>query len=394
MKQKDYNYRGLFLADLHFGAQSLEQTEKEVEWLKIYLKEEIKKDGLFDFIIIGGDYFDHQMYENDPYIAYATRLMLHIVVSTRNVRIIYGTTSHDSYQYDLFKALITDGMELIGNEEYDFKVINSVTSEVLLPDMKVLYIPEEYIHDKEDFYKEYLNEENKYDFIFGHGMIYEAFEGRIKPPSKSNPQKLSAPVFSTAELEACCDGYVLFGHYHVNTELGNKTRYVGSLGRWKFGEEEEKGLYKITGNSIKFIENPTAVKYVTVRYKYDDEFYLKDNFEEEAGKILKVRMKRGIDRLKIVFQIPAGYKQTEALIQFFTERFKNEPCIKVEFSNGFKEVQKSVNKKNLDDILSPEYHILLDKNAPREEKYKKFLQLKKSVDISADKIREILEMED
>ena len=46
MKQKDYNYRGLFLADLHFGAQSLEQTEKEVEWLKSYLKEEIKKDGL------------------------------------------------------------------------------------------------------------------------------------------------------------------------------------------------------------------------------------------------------------------------------------------------------------------------------------------------------------
>ena len=46
---------------------------------------------------------------------------------------------------------ITEGNELINgleNENIDIKVIPTVIDEYLFPDMKVLYVPEEYINDK------------------------------------------------------------------------------------------------------------------------------------------------------------------------------------------------------------------------------------------------------
>ena len=54
-------YRGLFIADLHIGAMDYETTYDGLMYLRDVLAE-YTKDELLDFIIIGGDYFDKQLY--------------------------------------------------------------------------------------------------------------------------------------------------------------------------------------------------------------------------------------------------------------------------------------------------------------------------------------------
>ena len=79
-------YEGLFLADVHIGALTFEQTCKEIAHFKKLLKE-YTKDRLLDFIIIGGDFFHKQMYSSDVYIGAAQRMMLAILASARTCSI-------------------------------------------------------------------------------------------------------------------------------------------------------------------------------------------------------------------------------------------------------------------------------------------------------------------
>ena len=53
----------------------------------------------------------------------------------------------------------------------DIKVIKYASDEELLPNLHILYLPEEHILDKNEYYKEYFKEDKKYDYVFGHGVI-------------------------------------------------------------------------------------------------------------------------------------------------------------------------------------------------------------------------------
>ena len=91
-------YRGLFLADIHIGAMNYEDTYDGIMYLKSLLQD-LTKDGRLDFIVIGGDFFHKQLYANDLYIKYAQKLMLFFLASAKKIRVVYGTSSHDSKQY-------------------------------------------------------------------------------------------------------------------------------------------------------------------------------------------------------------------------------------------------------------------------------------------------------
>ena len=158
-------YRGLFFADIHIGAMTYDQTCNECMYIKDLLKE-YRKDGILDFIILGGDFFDKQLYGNDPFIDLALKLMVYMLTSAKVVRVVYGTSSHDSDQYGMFDTLATDVPVAMEGFEYNFRVINTVTEEELLPGLNVLYIPEEYIYNKKDYYDPYLKKEHYYDYIF------------------------------------------------------------------------------------------------------------------------------------------------------------------------------------------------------------------------------------
>ena len=95
-----------------------------------------------DYIIFLGDIFDHKMYVGDPHITNIVMFMRAIITVAINrkikIRMLYGTESHECDQYIIFK-----GYEYI--ENLDFKIIKEVCDEDLFNDLKVLYLPEQYI---------------------------------------------------------------------------------------------------------------------------------------------------------------------------------------------------------------------------------------------------------
>ena len=376
-------HKGLFIADIHIGVVSIEETKEQ---LKMY-EEQLKSVGPLDFLIIGGDLFDKQLYENDPYIIHAMEFLQISFRYASKVRIVYGTSSHEAMQYKLFEKIFDPKV-------YDLKVIYTVTEEQLFEDVKVLYIPEEYIYDKAEYYKEYLEKENEYQYVFGHGMIYEAFQGKIKPSTGASDRR-KAPVFSTGELSKCCCGDVLFGHYHVHTEFEGDVSYVGSYYRWIQGEEEAKGCYLLTfydGESHKeFMVNPIAKLYITKIYGYDDSVFSNtEELEEDCTRLINLQEKQDIEKLRIIYNIPLGYENAERLMKYVKERFRSNKHIQVEFKNGYVEETKKIADTPIDEEMEL-YQFVRDPNIPEEEKVSKFLKMKKNADLKAEIIKKYLD---
>lgn len=394
-------YRGLFLADIHIGAMGYDQTCVEYEFFRSLLKK-YTENGLLDFIVVGGDFFDKQVYTADPFIEIAQRFMIQLLVSTKILRVIYGTASHESKQYSLFGPLTAELPKEINQPDimkFDFKVINTVCEEELLPGLHVLYIPEEYVYDKGSYYKQYLSKKGEYDFIFGHGIIQEAFTGKIKDTKEKKSVRKKAPIFTAGELAYACRGEVIFGHYHVHTHMADNVSYVGSLSRWQHGEEETKGFYQLTIDMDQdppkirkdFVINSEALLYVTKSFGYNDPVFKEEsNWEDTAKKLLKVRLQKNIYRLRVIFNIPVGYENPEAFILFFRERFKNEAHINVEFSNGYVE-KKMKNANERVQELPDDMKFFIDRNVPIAEKLQAYVKMKRDVELPVEEVKWYLE---
>ena len=94
-------YKGYVISDIHVGAFDLEALYNEYTELFI---NRIKKDKDVNFIIVGGDFFDHKFYLNDNSAKMAYRMLkdLITVCKEKNIplRFVYGTESHECNQYD------------------------------------------------------------------------------------------------------------------------------------------------------------------------------------------------------------------------------------------------------------------------------------------------------
>lgn len=388
-------YRGIFIADIHIGALPIDQTQVEIEYLRSLLRAYSKKE-LLDFIIVGGDFFDKQFYSSDLYVGLAQKLMIWLMSSAKIVRCVYGTSSHDSEQYRLFKAMMEEIPDMAGITPFNFKVIHTVSEEELLPGMNVLYIPEEYIYNKNDYYREFFTKKDSYDYIFGHGIVKEVFSRHL-PEKKEDTKRLQAPVFNAGELLGPCkkNGEVIFGHYHVHSESDN-TAYVGSWSRWMQGEEPDKGLFYLEfedGEHTKeFIVNTTALVYVTISYGYNDQIYEWDSDEwpDEIIVFKKAKLKKNIHKLRVIFNIPVGYDKSEAFIRFFRDALNEYPWINVEFCHGYVEKKTTAAKEKISS-LPDEYKLFIDKNVPEEEKLAVLIKMKRGVELDSEVIKKYLE---
>lgn len=390
--------RGIFIADIHIGAMSYEDTKTMLSYFKETMKEYTKED-LLDFIVIGGDFFDKQLYNNDPYIVIALKMMLCILHSAKVVRVVGGTSSHDANQYQLYTVLIEELSKGLDMVKYDFKVIQTVSEEELFPGVNVLYLPEEYIFDQDEYYKEFFEKKGYYDYVFGHGVIQEAMRyAKRESGKKGEKLKRKAAVFNSAELSSICKGKVYFGHYHIYTNIKDKVFYSGSYCRWCFGEEDEKGFLYLTCNPKKeiyneiFVINDKALKYNTLAYGYKDSvFESTEEMENEAAFILESKKTYDIDYLRIIFNIPVGYEHPDVLIDFFRNRFKDDKTIRLEFSNGYVENKKKASRDT--STMSEDTKIILDKNIPEETKIAYFLKQRLQVEMSEEKIKKYLELD-
>lgn len=384
-------YNGIIISDIHFGAIDALQLKNEL--LNVFIKyiSELKK---IDFIIIDGDYFDHKLYLNDRVSDYAMSFMNALIKIAREhscpIRIIYGTESHEVNQYMIFNDYCND-------PNINFKVIYTVSDEELLQNMNVLYLPEEYMTSKKEYYSKYFNGNKKYDYVFGHGIIQEVMTDACRnSDSDKKTERKKVPIFKSKELEKICNGQVYFGHYHINTNMNDKIFYVGSFSRWIHGESEPKGFYHVVYDTDKkkynqtFIENYLAKRYITYTYGYDSEVLeSEDKLLKELDKRDKLTESTDTDNVRYIFNIPENHPNPEFIINILNERYKFNDNIKFKVVNGYVEKKKKVNKQRLDEVMS-EYPFIFDKSQKLEDKIVYFIKKRYEYDISHEHVTDIL----
>ena len=374
-------YKGVMIADIHFGALPVVRLYNELE---IFL-DFIEKKSL-DFIIILGDWFDKKINLNSKDAKYSTvffeRICQICIDNDIKLRIIQGTESHDNSQLEVLEILAK-------NKPVDFKVFYEVEEEELFPDFNVLYVPEEYINSIDEKYGKYMNK--KYDMIFGHGMIQEVKFAALIQSSETTMKK--APIFKSKMLCDMCYGPIFFGHIHTKDIFNDRLYYVGSYSRWKFGEEEDKGFYYVKYENdtkefeAKFIVNNKAMKYDTIEiYEKESGFY-KLNTENQIKYIQNLIQSFEYDFLKLQFYIPKGYENENLLINMINESFGKYKNLKLDFKVNSKikskrEVEEKIN------LLLDKYGFIFDNKIDTYTKINKFILEKYNKDISVEKIKE------
>lgn len=364
-------YNGILIADLHIGAIDITQLKLEVQKEIIDKLEEL---GKVDFIIFLGDFWNSRLFINDRGCEFGFWLIDKLTSYTKVIRIIYGTESHDVGQYVGFHMFeIRQGL--------DFKVIYSVTEEELLPGMKVLYLPEEYVTSKKEYYGEYFDKKNEYDYIFGHGTIIEGMTMVSKDTVEKT--KVAKPAkFTTADFKKCCKGEVYFGHYHVHTTIQNFVTYVGSFSRWEFSQEEPKGYYIISFTPDKkhpyhkeFIENNSVREYTTYTFGYDHHIFTSEDSVNNTLITIEnlLKMHKEKDHVKFIFNIPEDYENPEFFMDTIRGFIRGKDNVGYEFVNGYVAKKKKVNKEELSKVIS-EYGYVFDKNLTAGGVLSKFIE--------------------
>ena len=364
-------FKVVFISDIHFGAIKAESLYIQLK--QLFLR--FLKHNKVDMIVFGGDLF-HNVISMNYNTSYMVLLFMKklIEISIKNkikyIRLIQGTMSHDNNQLHNFH--IFENLESI-----DFKIILNVQDEKLNNGIKILYLPEEYIIDKKEYYKDYINNEKRYDFIFGHGLIDEVAYYAFKQTSENTMSK--APIFKAKELINSCRGPIYFGHIHTNTVIRKHIYYPGSFTRWKHGEEKDKGFYvciydkNTTKYITKFIVNDFAPVYKQIHIEINDNTTT-DEIESIVSNI-------EADNIKLILDLNTN---SSYIVDYFNSLYKNKNNVKVEVRN-IKELKLESNEKEKKKT-EEKYDFIFDKSLTRMEIIQRFIKIKYNVDIPLETI--------
>ena len=376
--------KGLIFADLHIGAMNLAQQYREIENVLFASIKKYKPD----IIISLGDFFDHKASLNDS-LSYYSFLVFTKIISiceeigiSPKIRFVYGTESHEWKQYKIIETAKTN---------FDIKVIHYCEEEELFPDFNVLYIPEEHIYSKSEYYEKYLSNAKRYDYIFGHGVIREVMKEAALSSDKDESKRKKVPVFSTGELMYACKGQTYFGHYHINTNMNDEVIYCGSLNRWIFGEEDPKGMYYIEKKNDEynnvFIENEYAEVYKTIYFGYDNRIFKDMTLLNNKLSQIEDMIKDGvINKVRFEFNIPPDIDNPEYIIKVINDKYKFNQNVKINIVNGYIDEKRKKDKEELEQWNS-ENAPLLDPNKSIEEKVSFFISVEYQRDIKPEKIK-------
>jgi hypothetical protein len=381
-------YTGYVISDIHIGIKEIEKLYEEYK--NIFIRK-LKEEKHIDYIIICGDYFDHKLFLNDKESSYAYMMMLDIINSCSSdtkIRLIYGTESHECNQYNILTKLSSI-------KNIDIKLVKYASEEELFPDLNILYLPEEHVYDKSDYYNDFISTNKKYNYVFGHGVIREAMKEAASQIENKSGKRKKVPVFSTAEFRRICKGETYFGHYHVNTDMDD-VFYVGSFTRWQFGEEEPKGFYRLEYDTKKekysheFIENTMAPIYKTISFGYKDKvFNSMSEMEDKLNAIDKLIKSKAFDHVRFIFNIPESHDDPESLILYLKEKYKFNDCIKVEIMNGYIDVKRRQQKEEVKKETD-KYSFIFDRNMSLEDKTSHFIGIEYNREIPPERISSYL----
>lgn len=357
------------ISDIHIGKKDDMKLKEELEIFFDYLKDTEN----IDVITISGDLFDRVLTANE----YGTTLALEFIqrlidlyVPEIDIRIIKGTRSHDFNQLDILKVF----KEKAGSH---FKIIEKNEVEVF-NGYKILYLPEEYPTDYDDFYKENLLgvEDKVYDFIIGHGMIdFIAFTGY---EDDSENRVHGTPTHKADDLIRVTKGPIIFGHIHEKQEYKDKIYYTGSYSRYSFDTPSEKGfmVFDIDDDDpskfkMTFIENTKAPTYAVLDI---DKLNL-EGVDDHVKYIKELSDKYDFVKIK------TGNKANLDIARALTEK---DSSIKVQSVNKEKETIK----------VDPKYEYILKKELPLNETIRKFMNEEYDKDIDIDFISKVISEDD
>lgn len=357
------------ISDIHIGKKDDMKLKEELEIFFDYLKDTEN----IDMITISGDLFDRVLTANE----YGTTLALEFIqrlidlyIPEIAIRIIKGTRSHDFNQLDILKVF----KEKAGSH---FKIIEKNEVEVF-NGYKILYLPEEYPTDYDDFYKENLLgvEDKVYDFIIGHGMIdFIAFTGY---EDDSENRVHGTPTHKADDLIRVTKGPIIFGHIHEKQEYRDKIYYTGSYSRYSFDTPSEKGfmVFDIDDDDpskfkMTFIENTKAPTYAVLDI---DKLNL-EGVDDHVKYIKELSDKYDFVKIK------TGNKANLDIARALTEK---DSSIKVQSVNKEKETIK----------VDPKYEYILKKELPLNETIRKFMNEEYDKDIDIDFISKVISEDD
>ena len=372
------NHKGIVIADIHSVVVDIPSYENEMG----FLLENIRSIKDLDFIVICGDYFDKKMYLNDKKAEWAIKYLREIIEigidKKIKLRVVYGTRSHEEDQY---KILYSYSCEYV-------RFIEKVESEALFDDLFVLYIPEEFVENKVEYYKEYLYDGVQYDYIFGHGVIRDVMKKAANNIEASNRYK-KVPTFNYGELSNNCSGYTYFGHYHVRTNLHDKVFYVGSYDRLAFDDGDTglpKGFYVTEVNdkeySHTFYINPYAKKFTTITYEKTNSIYSdNERLSSQITKLKKIVDNNEYDKIRLIFHLP---ENSDGIVESVKKLIGKDTRLKAQFIKPSEKNSIIDNSDSEDD--STDY--LFDDSLLISEKVKRYIYEKYSIDIPTDIIIE------
>ena len=142
--------KGVVINDSHFGVKESKRIYDELQQFKDFIE---GSDDL-NCVIINGDYFDCKLSIGDPASFYAVNFFSELIKIVRYkklaLRVLQGTRSHDLNQLQIFKHYEED-------LTLDFQIIERAYEDELCG-MKVLYLPEEYPEDCDEYYANFKDE--------------------------------------------------------------------------------------------------------------------------------------------------------------------------------------------------------------------------------------------
>lgn len=368
--------KGRNLNDLHFGHHQSERMYNELEMFKDDLR-----DNEVHILVLDGDYFDRKLTASEPAIFYAVSFFSELVeiCKEKNIafRVVQGTRSHDLNQiFTLFQHYEND-------PDLDIKFIEKVSEEKFMG-MDILYIPEEYPEDVDEYYKEY--KEKEYSMVCGHGTWdFVAFDSQIEK-SKDNSVH-SAPIFIYKEWKnAVKNGFISFGHIHGRNRYGQKIFYSGSFTRWNYVELSEKGYTQWEYDTDKkeykvdFIDNKQAPSYEIISLKgMFHGLELKDIEIETIKEMLDMEATH-YDNVRIDL---SGL--TDDRVAMLKEAYVDAPNIRVEVRD-----KKALLKENLEPAIYEKYSYILKRELGIPETVQRFALEEKQETLTIEKINEIL----
>ena len=373
-------FRVATIADIHFNAIPAQKMYQQLDGIFLnYLRKH-----KVDMVVIAGDLYDSIVSLNSKasYLSIEfVRQLLHIASSRgiRYVRILKGTGSHDNNQLTNLKIFEA-------SKEVNFRIIETVSVENI-EGMNILYLPEEYMKDMDEFYRPFFDDQ--YDMIFGHGMFKETSFTASKQESAVTLS--GAPVFDSKKLCDICKGFCIFGHIHTPTTIRKKITYTGSFSRWVFGEEEKKGFLVTTYNTEscsfknKFIENTLAEIYRTVTVTKTDT----DHYEEMVKTIMDDYLP-GADKLRVIFVLEED-RDYSLFINYLREYFAKNKQVVLKFVDKRQAIKEVEAEEKLGKLME-KYGFVFSNTISHVEKIKRFIQVRDGVETSEEKIKEILSL--